>query len=133
MKLIPYNPTYEGLIEKTTNKISNLDDPQTAGVFASVGFLEIIEELIVEDIDLKKIPTNIVNNLLKKVSCKLSLSNLTGLTFPMLDSISCFQLHPENLTKPSMTQDFEFSGKISLHNVSGKLSGVLKIAVITTT
>merc|ERR1719282_1201430 len=91
--------------------IDNLDDLETAGVWASAGHLDSVKELKLLRIDITNVPINIVNSLAKIVEYELSFDGVAGLNFSILKNIKCENLRLETLIIPTQVkQNISFSG-----------------------
>jgi len=108
--------------------IENVDDLETAGVLASAGYLEPLEDSVVsiQFIDVTNVPFNIVNSIAKVATVFLVLKKLTGLNLPMLKNINCQKLWLQDLPAPvHINQDISVNGNVTLHTVSGDISEFL--------
>ena len=134
-------PTIEELTRKLTvgqNMLStrkmyiqNVDDLETAGVLASAGNLEPLEDsdVYIEFIDVTNVPINIFNSLAKVVNHFLYLNEVTGLNLSMLKNLNFDKMWINNMPVPAyLNQDISVNGEVRLANVSGDISELLRSA-----
>jgi len=109
--------------------ITNLENLETAGVFASAGILDnVYNMMFLKDVDVSMIQANFVNSAVEKVSNTLVLWGVTGFCSSMFENIQCRgQLDIVDMKIPQhVTCDICVSGMVHLENNSGDLSGLLE-------
>ena len=102
--------------------IKTVDDLETAGVLASLGHLNSLEEIQIRDIDVSGVPVNIVSSLAKIVRKEIRLSFINGICVSMLDRIKCEKLNLSNVTILPMSQEISIiTNTAYLWSLSGKV------------
>jgi len=109
--------------------IDSLSDLESAGVLASIGYLESKRYLELRDLDVKNVPSNILSSLTRVVSglhSQLIIRRVAGLELSLLGNLNCENLHLSFLSIPTplVTQAIKvrFCG---LREITGNLRGLL--------
>jgi len=99
---------------------------ETAGVLASSGHLDLLDQLYIRNVDVSNIPVNIVNNLTKIVRGSLIFREVIGFCFSMLENIQCSELRLIRMEIPEqVTKNICVRGDVTLANIFGDISGLL--------
>lgn len=113
-------------LHKNSLLLESLKEVETAGVMASTGHLDSLDELYIRNVDVSNIPVNIVNNLTKIVRGSLIFTKVIGICFSVLENIQCSELRLIDMKIPQEnTKDFGVRGGVTLRNITGDISGFL--------
>jgi len=113
-------------VDKNWESITNIADFEHAGILASAGFIETVNEVNLKGADLSNIPFNIINGLFKIVKKQISLEKVTGFYPQLLNGINCHSLFIKNMTiqgSQKKGQNMKIVA-LHLHNVRGHLNGL---------
>jgi len=108
--------------------IDNLSDLESAGVLASYGYLESIGDLILKNLDVTNVPSNILSSLTRVASQKLRIQDVDGFELSMLGNLNCEDLSLSSMSisasAPVTTPEIHVRN-CRLLNISGNLCGLL--------
>jgi len=108
-------------------EINYVEELEHAGVLASGGYISMVDRLRLVDVDVSRIPANIVSNLVKIVKEVIVLTNVTGWSISMLNDAKCNELviWGGKLESGSDTRPFMVSGSVTLQYVGGDIHGFM--------
>ena len=93
-KSIP--PDFPFLSKNDFIVIDNLSDLESAGVLASYGYLESIDDLQIQNIDVTSVPSNILSSLTSVVHGLLTIQEVDGLKLSMLGNLNPCQFQHQH-------------------------------------
>ena len=76
--------------------IDNLSDLESAGVLASYGYLESIDDLQIQNIDVTSVPSNILSSLTSVVHGLLTIQEVDGFKLSMLGNLNPCQFQHQH-------------------------------------
>ena len=83
--------------------IESIEELEYAGVLATGGYIDTVENLCLQDVDVSSIPINIINNVVKIVKICIDLEAVAGWSTSLLNDAKCRDLFIENMDLRSET------------------------------
>jgi len=112
-------------VERRIVSINSIKDFEYAGVLATGGKIETVEELSLKFVDVSSIPNNIINNVMKIVKDFIILEGVAGWRTSMLDDVKCKSLIIRNMDVESGSDGKPFMANgFRLFEVKGDLNGL---------
>jgi len=112
-------------VERRIVSINSIEELEYAGVLATGGVIDTVEELNLNYVNVSSIPVNIINNVMKIVKGIIFLEGISGWRTSMLDDVKCQSLSIRNMDLESRSDGRPFMAyDLSLIEVRGDLTGL---------
>ena len=112
-------------VERRIVGINSIEELVYAGVLATGGVIDTVEELNLNYVNVSSIPVNIINNVMKIVKGIIFLEGISGWRTSMLDDVKCQSLSIRNMDLESQSDGRPFMAyDLSLIEVRGDLTGL---------
>ena len=112
-------------VERRIVGINSIEELEFAGVLATGGVIDTVEELNLNYVNVSSIPVNIINNVMKIVKGIIVLEGISGWRTSMLDDVKCQSLSIRNMDLESRSDGRPFMVyDLSLIEVRGDLTGL---------
>jgi len=112
-------------VERRIVGINSIEELEYAGVLATGGVIDTVEELNLNYVNVSSIPVNIINNVMKIVKGIIFLEGVAGWRTSMLDDVKCQSLSIRNMDLESRSDGRPFMAyDLSLIEVRGDLPGL---------
>ena len=110
-------------------QINSIEEFEYAGVLATGGYIDTVEDFCLEGVDVSSIPNNIINNVVKIVKRCIYLKDAAGWSTSLLNDAKCRVLVIVNmeLRSESGGRPITMDGYLELYDVGGDLSGLFSI------
>ena len=107
-------------------QINSIEEFEYAGVLATGGYIDTVEDFCLEGVDVSSIPNNIINNVVKIVKRCIYLKDVAGWSTSLLNDAKCRVLVIVNmeLRSESGGRPITMDGYLELYDVGGDLSGL---------
>jgi len=108
--------------------VKNLQELENAGVLATAGKLNSINDMRLTNIDVSSVPIDIINNLTSRVGSRITLNGVKGWRCSMLENVKCSSLCIMNSTLlPSQAnQPIRLQYSARLINIKGDVGSLLE-------
>jgi len=112
-------------VERRIVGIKSIEELEYAGVLATGGVIDTVEELNLNYVNVSSIPVNIINNVMKIVKGSIFLEGISGWRTSMFDDVKCQSLSIRNMDLESRSDGRPFMAyDLSLIEVRGDLTGL---------
>jgi len=112
-------------VERRIVGINSIEELEYAGVLATGGVIDTVEELNLNYVNVSSIPVNIINNVMKIVKGIIFLEGISGWRTSMLNDVKCQSLSIRNMDLESRSDGRPFMAyDLSLIEVRGDLTGL---------
>jgi len=112
-------------VDRRITSINSIEELEYAGVLATGGKIDTVEELNLKYVNVSSIPVNIINNVMKIVNNSIFLDGVLGWRTSMLDDVKCHSLMIRDMDLKSGSDGRPFRVDVlRLYGVGGDLSGL---------